>query len=104
MKKMALFILLLLSLSWISSLAEGLLCDEKAHEPVALVDPSSSTDKDVHPCHAESCHFGHCGHLHARWQASPMEEPDSHHHRNITPYSFIVRSGPRFLPMRPPLA
>jgi hypothetical protein len=101
---MALFILLLLSLSWVTSLAEGLLCDEEAHEPVALVDPGRTADADLHECHAGSCHFGHCGHLHLRWQASPMDEPGSHPRLTITPYSFIVRNGPQLLPMRPPLA
>ncbi|MDQ3234583.1 MAG: hypothetical protein M3Q07_22495 [Pseudobdellovibrionaceae bacterium] len=104
MKKIGLIILLFVSLSWITSLAEDLLCDESDHEVTTWISPDTSgSEEDSHPCHTNSCHFGHCAHLDAQLQAASMDEPGSSHDKNSTPYAFTLRTEPITRRMRPPL-
>jgi hypothetical protein len=103
LKKWGLVIFLLISLSWITSLAEGFFCDESAHETTVLISEDASSQAEGHVCHAASCHFGHCGHLHVRLQASPLDEPESSFYQDTTPYTLILSHAPPTFLMRPPL-
>lgn len=103
MKKWTLLILMLISLSWITSLMEGFLCNEATHESQTEIHSESAPDTDHHSCHAGACHFGHCGHLHARLASLLMREPRGLHAQDSTPYAFILSRTPLFFLMRPPL-
>ena len=96
--------ILLLGLSWTMSLVEGLACDSSEPQGLMHVQGESSHPSDSDEHHAESCHFGHCTHIHARFASSIMVEPDSHAGLHVTPYSFFLPRAPLFFLMRPPLA
>ncbi|HET9239971.1 MAG TPA: hypothetical protein VFO10_22105 [Oligoflexus sp.] len=104
MKKWALLILLILGLSWMTSLAEGLMCDADGHDMSAQLHEESAPKTDSHACHVGSCHFGHCSHVYARLASTSIMEPDGHAGPHVTPYFFITISAPDFSLMRPPLA
>jgi hypothetical protein len=103
MKRVALLILLLIGLSWMSSLAEGIFCEENEHEATTMIHDEDAGNEDHHYCHAGTCHFGHCGHLQVRLQISPMDEPSSSGDHASSPYSFILRSAPSSFLLKPPL-
>jgi hypothetical protein len=103
LKKWALLIILILGLSWMTSLAEGFVCDEADHETSTQIHDVSSPKTDPHACHVGSCHFGHCTHVQARFASTSVMEPDSHAGPHATPYSFIHIAAPDFSLIRPPL-
>lgn len=103
LKKWALLILLIVGLSWITTLAEGFVCDGDDHETSTRIHEEASPQTDSHACHVGSCHFGHCAHIHARLASTPVMEPDGHAGSHTTPYAFIPISAPDFSLMRPPL-
>jgi hypothetical protein len=102
LKKWAILILMLMSLSWMTSLAEDFACDEASHEVSAEIHEERSADG--HSCHVGTCHFGHCAHIHVRLAFTLARESESPPGRISTPYSFALTHAPLFFLMRPPLA
>lgn len=105
LKLVRLLILLLIGLSWATTLAEGVRCEETDHHVTEWIsDGDTGTHESRHPCLAGFCHFGHCGHLVLRLQSTPQDQPAGFIYRGRTPYAFALPSEPLSLPMRPPLA
>jgi hypothetical protein len=109
-------LLMLLSFSWFSSLAEVLPCDseiihresddvlgsDQTIKSSASVSPTSSDAPQEHDCHAGACHFGHCSHGFSRQSASKVETHDSNSVLSSTPYSLALPKGSVWSLIKPP--
>lgn len=105
MKKLSLIILLLISFSWLTSLAEGLRCEEEdRHESSQVWTDTADAHDMTHVCHAGSCHFGHCAHLYAKAPPTTLGLLTALGDRESTPYAFSLLNAPFSLQLRPPVA
>jgi hypothetical protein len=105
LRQLTLIILLLLGFSWVTSLSEGLCCDEEEqhHGVSAVLEEAGLAHDATHVCHAGSCHFGHCGHIDRPLISMRLVYPPGFPDPGSPPYSFALPTEPFDLPMRPPL-
>ena len=104
MRNLAFILLILIGCSWLSNLAEGIICDEETHENISvLTAPDTDHTDGSHVCHAGSCHFGHCAHIVPRASAQIQENTSQTAACDPSPYALQALSGACSLPLRPPV-